>query len=362
MAGDDEEVWRLPKTAKGKDVRLGKGGGATRPPSLSHGAKARLQRIVGRAPEVMVKITGRSRGTVHLKQHLDYITRNGRLSAENQDGNSVETRADLRALHDDWLAANTLTERSKPNPSAAQSVGIILSMPAGTPADRVHEAARTWARETLPNNDWLLVRHEDKDHPHVHVTVRAVGYDGRRLVTGPADLQRWRETFARELRRHGVKAEATPRQARGMVRRNDGPALHRIAARGADANVVKRRKAEAIREAMPDKVHKDPRWERTVQHRQQNIRDAYLAHAGVLDDGDKEDQRLAKDIRSFVAGMPVPLNRRQAITTELRHARDLHQGIMPSQPAEKPADLAIQPGPARERTVAQPPSPRARIR
>jgi len=34
----------------------------------------------------------------------------------------------------------------------------------------------------LPNYDWLLVRQEDKDHPPVHVTVRAVGHDGRRLV------------------------------------------------------------------------------------------------------------------------------------------------------------------------------------
>lgn len=357
MAGD-EEVWRLPNTAKGKDVKLGKGGGATRPLSLSSGARARLQRIVGRAPEVMVKITGRSRGTVHLKQHLDYITRNGRISAETQDGTNVETRADLRALNDDWIAANGLTERSQPNPSAAQSVGIILSMPAGTPPDRVHEAARTWARESLSNNDWLLVRHEDKDHPHVHVTVRAVGYDGRRLVTGPADLQRWRETFARELRRHGIKAEATPRQARGMVRRNDGPALHRIAARGTDANVVKRRKVEAAREVMPDKPRKDARWEQAVQHRQQNIRDAYLAHAVVLDEGDKEDQRLAKDVRSFVAGMPVPLNRRQAITTELRHVRDMHQGIAPSQSAEKPADPVVQPEPVRERQLERPNVPR----
>lgn len=245
MSSEDEVVWRLPNKSKGSDVRLAGGRGATLSPSLSPSGKARLQRIVTRAPEVMVKITGRSRGTVHLKQHLDYITRNGKLLGETQDGTTIESRADLRALHDDWIAGNALTERSKPNPTAAQSVGVILSMPAGTPPDRVHEAARTWARESLPNNDWLLVRHEDKDHPHVHLTVRAVGYDGKRLVTGPADLQRWRETFARELRRLGIEAEATPRQARGAIRRNDGPALHRLAGRATPPIIEKRRQAEA---------------------------------------------------------------------------------------------------------------------
>ncbi|MDP9108360.1 MAG: hypothetical protein M3N23_04730, partial [Pseudomonadota bacterium] len=48
-------------------------GGARLP--LSNSDKARLHRIAHRAPEVMVKITGRTRGTAgHLKAHLDYIT------------------------------------------------------------------------------------------------------------------------------------------------------------------------------------------------------------------------------------------------------------------------------------------------
>ena len=86
----DEQVWRLPNKSRGEDVRLG---GGSLPSSLSPSAKARLARIARGAPEVMVKITGRSRGVVHLKQHLDYITRNGRLEAELQDGSRVGTRA-----------------------------------------------------------------------------------------------------------------------------------------------------------------------------------------------------------------------------------------------------------------------------
>lgn len=346
---EDEAVWRLPNTGKGQDVRI-RGSGSTCSPSLSSAAKARLLRIVKRTPEVVVKITGRSRGLVHLKQHLDYITRNGRLLGETQDGTKIVTRADVRELHDDWLVANALSERSNPNSTAAQSVGVILSMRAGTPPDRLHEAARAWARESLPNNDWLMVRHEDKDHPHVHVTIRAVGYDGRRLVTGPADLQKWRETFARELRRHGIEAEATPRQARGTVRRSDRSALHRLSERGSEPIVVKRRTIEANHDASPQRPGKNPRWERTVQQRQQTIRETYLAHATTLDGGDSADRRLAVDLRAFAAGLPVPLARRQNLAASLRLAKaQQDSGREPSpSPAAEPGPY-VPPGPAGER-------------
>lgn len=309
----EEQVWRLPNKSRGEDVRLGGGG---RPSSLSPSAKARLARIARGAPEVMVKITGRSRGVVHLKQHLDYITRNGRLQAELQDGSKLETRADLRALHDDWLAANILGERGGHRSDAAQSVGIILSMPEGTSPDRVHDAARSWARTTLHDHDWLLVRHDDRGHPHVHVTVRAVGPTGRRLTAGPADLQRWRETFARELRRLGIEAEATPRKARGVVIKPAKSAVHRVAQRGLEPRVARRSRNETITSS-----DKPSKWELGVQVRQETIRAAYLAQAEELERGTADDAKIARDIRNFVASMPVPLTRQQLLISEKRLVR-----------------------------------------
>ena len=293
----DEQVWRLPNKTRGEDVRLG---GRARSSSLSPSAKARLARIARGAPEVMVKITGRSRGVVHLKQHLDYITRNGRLQAELQDGSKVETRADVGALHDDWLAANILGERGGHRPGAAQSVGIILSMPEGTPPDRVHGAARSWARATLRDHDWLLVRHDDRGHPHVHVTVRAVGPTGKRLTAGPTDLQHWRETFARELRRLGIEAEATPRKARGLIWKPEVSAVYRIAARGEQSIVAKRRAREMGHERERRATEPAP-WERAVQARQNTIRQAYLMWAEELEREGSDERELSARLRAFVA-------------------------------------------------------------
>ncbi|MBP2316889.1 hypothetical protein [Azospirillum soli] len=55
----------------------------------------------------MVNLTGRSRGIAgHLLGQLDHITHNGRLPAKKQGGERITDRAQLLALHDDWLPTN----------------------------------------------------------------------------------------------------------------------------------------------------------------------------------------------------------------------------------------------------------------
>lgn len=354
---EGEDVWRLPGGIKGHDVRLGNGGGPRR--SLSPSAKARLRRIVNKTPEAMVKLTGRSRGGPgHLKAHLDYITRNGKIQAETQDGERISDRARLRDLHDDWIMTNTAEQRGRPQPNAAQSVGLILSMPPGSPADRVEAAARTWARGTLGGKyDWIMARHDDTGHPHVHVTVRAVGYDGKRLAPGPADLQQWRERFARELRRLGVEAEATPRQARGIVRKDPASSLKRAVLRGVEPRVRKAEKREAQQDASSPALSQPRDWSRDIQLRQESIRRAYLGHADELAQGDEADRQLARDIRRFVANMPVPLTRRQAMVVELRRILEQRSDRVAPQPSRPESSSNGLHGANPSRSGREPPAP-----
>ncbi len=268
----------------------------------------------------LVKITGRTRGAQHLKKHLDYVTRNGRLVAETRDGEVLTSRDSVRALYDDWLQDNAVLANGRNTLQAVQSVSIILSMPPGSPPDRVQEAARTWARETFADrHDWLMARHDDKDHPHVHVTVRSVGNDGRRLTAGPKELQGWRERFAQELRRHGVEAEATPRQARGQVRKSAPIAVHKIEGRGTVPAARRREVNLAAREANTATPRPALGWEAKIGQRQRAIQQAYLDRAELLSGGNNPvDRQLAKDIIRFVAEMPVATTRRQALAAELR--------------------------------------------
>lgn len=332
MARRKEEPWQLPGEIRGENVRLQKGGGGYRP--LSSASKARLRRIVNRAPEVVVKVTGRTRGGdgKHLKAHFDYITRNGKIEAETQDGEIIRDRHRLRDLHEDWMFANATMARGPATPRSAQSVGIILSMPAGTSPDKVEAAGRTWARETFGNkHDWVMARHDDTDHAHVHIAVRAVDNDGRRLAPGPADLQEWRERFARELKRYGVEAEASPRHARGSLRKSLNAQAYQ------NLGVTTRSQTNVTSGATgfdptPTKRAQSRDWNEIIEKRQSRVRQSYLDHAKALAKGDAADRLLAHDIERFVEEMPVSLARRQAVGHELQHIREQQAAQNPRTP------------------------------
>jgi type IV secretory pathway VirD2 relaxase len=143
--------------------------------------RAKLERIVSRVPEVMVKITGRTKGVAHLKSHLAYITRNGELDAETEQGAAMTGRVGLKDLQQRWEDDAGLDDKRRRDGSL--SINIILSMPAGTDAVAVKDSARAFAIETFGyNHDYVFVQHLDDKHPHVHLTVQSLGHDGRRLT------------------------------------------------------------------------------------------------------------------------------------------------------------------------------------
>ncbi|UPT92302.1 hypothetical protein HAP41_0000048085 (plasmid) [Bradyrhizobium barranii subsp. apii] len=72
------------------------------PGLLTPAMRGKLERIVRRAPEVMVKITGRTKGVEHLKSHLSYIMRNGNLDAETEQGATLAGRSGLKDLQQRW--------------------------------------------------------------------------------------------------------------------------------------------------------------------------------------------------------------------------------------------------------------------
>jgi Relaxase/Mobilisation nuclease domain len=188
--------------------------------------RAQLQRVVRGAPEVMVKITGRTRDGGHLQRHLDYITRNGKLILEGPDGERLIGRADVRALAEDWRSELSVVAQRR---DAPVSLSIVLSMPAGTDEGRVHDASRAFASRLFADrHPYVFALHTDDRHPHVHLTVRALGRNGERLNPRKADLQLWRETFAAALRDRGVEAEATPRRARGVVRKAERTPVRKL--------------------------------------------------------------------------------------------------------------------------------------
>ena len=283
-------------------------------------ARSRLERVARRAPEVMVKITGRTRDGSHLLRHLDYISRNGKLPLEGPDGERLQGRAEVRALADDWTAELAAEHRRRDSP---MSLSIILSMPAGTDPHRLHDASRAFASAVFGDrHPYVFALHTDDRHPHVHLTVRALGQDGVRLNPRKADLQVWRETFAAALRARSIEAEATPRRARGVVRKPERTAVRKLRERFEAGGSAPETLRGALRDAASDKPVERP-WEATIQKRQARIRRALVAETLRLGaSSSSENRALARDLEGFIRAMPAVATRRQILAQALDVSRE----------------------------------------
>lgn len=178
--------------------------------------RQKLQAMVRRSPQVVVKLVRAPKGMKGISNNLTYISRDGQLEIEDQDGQVVLGKDAVADLKAEW--------RDGGMPIAADSAmrdafHLVLSMPTKTDPLSVQRVARDFASREFAGFQYAMVLHTfetDPDphpspHPHVHLTVKAAGLDGARLNPRKADLQRWREGFAEALREHGIEATTTSR-------------------------------------------------------------------------------------------------------------------------------------------------------
>jgi type IV secretory pathway VirD2 relaxase len=207
-----------------------------------------IARTVRRTPEAMVKVLNRGgQNLAAVARHIDYLSREGEFEIETDEGERLKGNGAEAELLDDWdldLDEERRTADLKPPamrnpPKLVQK--LVFSMPAGTPPQKVLSAVKNFAREEFgAKHRYAMVLHTDEPHPHVHLVVKALGADGKRLNIRRATLRHWRGEFARHLRAQGVAANATPRQVRGQVKPRKTDAIYRATVRGASTHQMKR--------------------------------------------------------------------------------------------------------------------------
>jgi hypothetical protein len=212
----------------------------------STAVRQKLQAIARRSPEVMVKVSGTSRGFGHLRAHFSYISRDGQIELEDQDGQVMNGPDGLAEVRADWQSAYPIPEERRGDETEGRDVRrreafhLVLSMPAGTPELALKRAVREFAAEEFSGHQYVMALHtpttdpdpEPSPHPHVHLTIKARALSGVRLNPRKADLQRWREGFAERLRDQGLEASATRRQVRLQREPGRGQKVHQMIARG----------------------------------------------------------------------------------------------------------------------------------
>lgn len=277
----------------------------------------RFARVARRAPEVMVKITGRTRDGAHLKAHLDYISRNGALALEGPDGERLQGRGQVRELAHNWAEEFALEPGRRRD--ASITLSIVLSMPAGTDAVRLHDAARAFATAEFGERfPYVFALHDEGRHPHIHLTVRRLGRDGERLNPRKADLQAWREGFARALRDRSIEAEATPRRTRGVTRKAERISVRKMRERfAAGQGPLPEVLAAAYGAALKDGGGQGP-WLYAIRARELTLRRALVAEALRLSQSKRPgDRALAALVERFVRERPMTMTRDQLLRNKL---------------------------------------------
>ena len=177
-------------------------------------------------PEVMVKVPTRksikSGGVKGVANHIDYISRNGKLTLENNHGLTISGK-DVKNIAKDWQRAGMIHNQEK-----RQALNVVLSMPPNTDPEKVKSAARQFAGDVFKDHEYVFVLHTDERHPHVHIAVTMQNSLGQRLNPRKNDLYKWRVIFAEKMREEGVDCAATKRVHRGQFVKSEKTPIRQI--------------------------------------------------------------------------------------------------------------------------------------
>lgn len=250
-------------------------GGARRKPSKplkSGSGLANLRAAALKHPEVMVKIPKRpsnnSKGLRGIRNHLDYVSRNGEVPLETQSGEKLNGKRAVQDFANDWGRLG-IPEETKHK----EALNIVLSMPEGTPPDAVLNAARNFAAEQFAAHQYVFgLHHDSRDpdepkHPHVHLCVLMRDETGRRLNPRKADLFEWRVRFAEKLREEGVLCAATKRVHRGKTQKPENGLLRAMRRRGVFTDAAKQQAEELIEAVKNSDRPKHPFLKETMHTR-----------------------------------------------------------------------------------------------
>jgi hypothetical protein len=340
-----EQVYKLRGTRgkKGRAVKALRGArlahpSATAKPSAA-GIRQKLRATVRRVPEVLVKISGSGRNTGGIKAHLAYISRTddhakreGKelVEFEDEQGMIYRGKKDVQDVMEAWSDGKFgIRKKGK---SARESFNIVLSMPPGTHREGFKLSAREFAQEKFSKHQWVIAAHTDEPHPHAHLCVKAVDFDGFRLNPRKKDLQQWRELFAVRLREHGITANATPRRARGVTKKGLKQVVRRIDAKSRAGLTAQPSRATlgqqmALRGVLTggQGVPVNPAAAHIAEGRKQTVQAYGQIAQALAQSEDTADKRLAVDIAAYVRSMPLPKTRFDTMLEEARGSKPKHR-------------------------------------
>ncbi len=285
------------------------------------GGLADRLRVARKLPQAVVKISSHNSGKPQVRARLHYVSREGALAIETDEGITLDGLEEVDRLVDDWAADFGSRVNSR------DTMSLVISLPAGTDADKAVDAAREFFAETFAeNHEYAFAGHDDTDNFHMHLVVKARGRDGKPMRATRRDPQLWRQAFAEKAREQGIELDASPRWARGTGRRTPPTAVFEIRRRGETPQVDKKAAKEAVARAR-DPKDRPSESERAIRSINTRERVAFAKEAAAVakeakrieDDGRRlAALEIASELASFAEGMPIPQSRMDAMKAALK--------------------------------------------
>ncbi len=309
----------------------GEGGGS--------GLKRSRTAITAKYGQAVVKVISFGHGRSSVRHQADYISRKGELALEDQDGNLIEGREEVKDTIDEW--SDDFSEFI----NSRDSLHMQISVPKGSDRDAAHDAVRDFAKDVFSeNHDYVLVRHDDTEHPHSHILVKTKGHNGRKLNPRKKDLAQWREVYAQRAEERGILLDASSRKSRGQGRKGKKTAAVKAEERGEVAHAVSAT-AKEVRDN-PDSTHEG---DKQAKARFTEERKEFAALGVALKDATKRDGEagerataLLKRVHSHTVNMSEPTSMRE----DMKEIVKQNPGISESELIEafKANELARQSG------------------
>ena len=192
---------------------------------------AARMRAANRVPEAVVKLASFGGNAGSVQSQFDYISRQGALDVELNDGSTLHDIEDMKDLVEEWAESFHKSKTGKER----NTVHLVVSAPRDSDHVAVLNAGREFAKEIFAENyRYGLAFHDDSEgeNPHVHIIAATRGQDGSRFTIDREDFDRFRDVFAEKCRDWGLAMNATPRDVRG-AERDEPSAVKRMRQRGA---------------------------------------------------------------------------------------------------------------------------------
>ena len=125
-----------------------------------------------KSKEVVIKITSSGKTVKGIKNHIDYISRNGNEKIIDKDGLEMQSNTDRKHLSNQFIDVLESDKR--------ETLNIVFSY---HKAKREHllEAIKNTIDNKYPDNYYAMAVHEDTKNPHCHVILKLENSKEKRI-------------------------------------------------------------------------------------------------------------------------------------------------------------------------------------